>query len=162
MFVGSADFGGASVTIPLKERVMPLLDELSEAAKRIGAVNTIIRTPAGSAHSTLFFTQFSRHAHAHALRTSRLRGDNTDWQGIVEPLQPLLQRSAESRELKDSTWLAIVIGAGGTARAACFAMNQVREIFASTRISLSCLSSLDLPASNCSCSILALPRTPMN
>lgn len=42
-------FGGASVTIPHKQLVIPFLDELTPAATRIGAVNTVIpqTTPSG-------------------------------------------------------------------------------------------------------------------
>lgn len=53
-----ADMLGANVTVPHKQAVMPLLDEVSEIARRIGAVNTII--PQGE----------------------RLRGDNTDAYGF--------------------------------------------------------------------------------
>lgn len=56
-------FRGVNVTIPHKQTVMPLMDELSEAAQRIGAVNTIVVEPDG-----------------------RLRGDNTDWLGFLYPL----------------------------------------------------------------------------
>src|SRR5690606_16135381 len=35
------DLGGLNVTIPYKEQIIPYLDELSPAAKAIGAVNTI-------------------------------------------------------------------------------------------------------------------------
>lgn len=38
---------GANVTVPHKQAVMPMIDELSETARRIGAVNTIVRTPDG-------------------------------------------------------------------------------------------------------------------
>ena len=34
---------GANVTIPFKEAVIPYLDELDEGARRIGAVNTVVR-----------------------------------------------------------------------------------------------------------------------
>lgn len=34
-------FGGFNVTIPYKERIMPLLDEIDDAAKACGAVNTV-------------------------------------------------------------------------------------------------------------------------
>lgn len=37
------DFDGINVTIPYKQTVMPFLDEISEAAKKIGAVNTIVK-----------------------------------------------------------------------------------------------------------------------
>lgn len=36
-------FDGFNVTYPCKQRVMPLLDELDEAAQTIGAVNTVVR-----------------------------------------------------------------------------------------------------------------------
>ncbi len=38
----SLNFRGANVTIPFKEKVLPLVDEVSEEAKMIGAVNTIV------------------------------------------------------------------------------------------------------------------------
>ncbi|MCK9408598.1 MAG: shikimate dehydrogenase [Bacteriovoracaceae bacterium] len=38
----SLNFRGANVTIPYKEKVIPLIDEVSEEAKMIGAVNTIV------------------------------------------------------------------------------------------------------------------------
>jgi shikimate dehydrogenase len=37
-------FAGLNVTYPCKQLVMPLLDALSEEAKAIGAVNTVVRT----------------------------------------------------------------------------------------------------------------------
>ncbi|MEK9630073.1 MAG: shikimate dehydrogenase [Nitrospinota bacterium] len=36
-------FSGLSVTMPAKENIMPLLDEVNETAKQIGAVNTVVR-----------------------------------------------------------------------------------------------------------------------
>ncbi len=36
------NFRGANVTVPYKEKVIPLVDEVSEEAKMIGAVNTIV------------------------------------------------------------------------------------------------------------------------
>src|SRR3990172_11284482 len=50
---------GANVTVPYKEAVMPLLDEIDRRARAIGAVNTIVR------------------------RGSRLHGYNTDANGFV-------------------------------------------------------------------------------
>lgn len=37
-------FAGLNITFPCKQLVMPLLDALSEEAKAIGAVNTVVRT----------------------------------------------------------------------------------------------------------------------
>jgi pentafunctional AROM polypeptide len=100
------DFGGSNVTIPLKEVVAPLLHSTSEAVKRIGAVNTIVRSAEGTLH-----------------------GDNTDWQGIRSVLLERLPRSKP----RDND-VAVVLGAGGTARAAIFALQQMR--FASEHIVL--------------------------
>src|SRR6185436_11099860 len=36
-------FAGFNVTYPCKQLVMPLLDEISEEARSIGAVNTVVR-----------------------------------------------------------------------------------------------------------------------
>ena len=55
--------GGASVTIPFKEEIMPLLDELDPLAARMGAVNTVVN------------------------REGRLSGYNTDWLGAVTALK---------------------------------------------------------------------------
>ena len=37
------DFAGFNVTIPYKEQVMPLLDRIDLAAKKMGAVNTVVK-----------------------------------------------------------------------------------------------------------------------
>ena len=91
----SPSFGGASVTIPHKQRVMPFLDELTPAAQRIGAVNTVIP------------------------RDGVLTGDNTDWIGICEAIQgPLNRRPSENNRR------ALIVGTGGTARAASYAVTE--------------------------------------
>ena len=41
-FLKRREFAGINVTIPYKEAVIPFLDELSESARAIGAVNTIV------------------------------------------------------------------------------------------------------------------------
>lgn len=56
-------FLGANVTLPHKQAVIPLLDELDPLAARIGAVNTIVRQPDG-----------------------RLLGTNTDAPGLLADL----------------------------------------------------------------------------
>lgn len=88
---------GANVTVPHKEAVVPLLDEIDPVAAAIGAVNTIVRTPKG-----------------------RLAGANTDGVGLVAALLepggdgPLVQ------QLEGMT--VLLIGAGGAARAAALAL----------------------------------------
>ncbi len=58
-FIKNGDYDGLNVTIPYKKDVIPYLDELTDTAQRLGAVNTIVRTPDG-----------------------RLLGDNTDYFGL--------------------------------------------------------------------------------
>jgi len=99
--IRSPNFGGASVTIPLKLDIVPLLDEVSEAAQVLGAVNTII--PVTENGKTI------------------LRGDNTDWIGMVYALRQagLVKRS------KSAPGSGMVVGSGGTTRAAVYALHAL-------------------------------------
>lgn len=56
-FVRNGDFTGINVTIPYKKDVIPCMDELSPMAKRMGAVNTIVRREDGTlfGHNTDYF-----------------------------------------------------------------------------------------------------------
>eukprot|EP00834_Sanchytrium_tribonematis_P004179 NODE_191_length_13422_cov_1.451025.p1 type:complete len:1469 gc:universal NODE_191_length_13422_cov_1.451025:7688-3282(-) len=85
------DFGGASVTIPLKESILNFCDYLSPESKAIGAVNTVKKI------------------------NGKLHGYNTDWIGVRDCALNLLGRKPNN---------VLVIGAGGTSRAACYAVNQ--------------------------------------
>ncbi|MBP5428084.1 MAG: AAA family ATPase [Clostridia bacterium] len=58
-FLTARDFAGINVTIPYKTDVIPYLDELSELAREIGAVNTVV------------------------CRDGKLYGDNTDVHGMI-------------------------------------------------------------------------------
>jgi shikimate dehydrogenase len=89
-------FAGANVTIPHKQGVLGLVDELSEQARAVGAVNTIV-SRAGSDSAPV-----------------RLYGDNTDVAGFLEPLKPFLNSLYGAPML--------VLGAGGAARAAAYAL----------------------------------------
>ena len=100
----SDSFGGASVTIPLKLDIMPYLDSISEDAKLIGAVNTII------ANSAISSTQNQGGHH--------LTGRNTDWQGMT---RVLLNAGAQPSDQQSG----LVIGGGGTARAAVYALRSM-------------------------------------
>ncbi|PGH06715.1 pentafunctional AROM polypeptide [Polytolypa hystricis UAMH7299] len=103
-FIRSPDFGGASVTIPLKLDIMPLLDEVAPEAQLIGAVNTIVSVPAASSDED---------------QSAKLIGRNTDWQGMVRCL-----RKAGAYIAAEITTPppSLVIGGGGTARAAIYAL----------------------------------------
>ncbi|MCI5050167.1 MAG: hypothetical protein MRY32_07550, partial [Rickettsiales bacterium] len=59
-----AGFAGCNVTIPHKENVFALVDECSDAAKEMKAVNTVV-----------------------VLEDGRLRGDNTDGYGFIANLK---------------------------------------------------------------------------
>lgn len=56
-FLQNGEFDGLNVTIPYKKAVIPYLNDLSPIAKRLGAVNTIVRKPDGTliGHNTDYF-----------------------------------------------------------------------------------------------------------
>ena len=56
-FLKNGNFVGLNVTIPYKKDVIPFLDQLSPVARRLGAVNTIVRQGDGSlfGHNTDYF-----------------------------------------------------------------------------------------------------------
>ena len=56
-FLRDGDFSGINVTIPYKKDVIPYLDALSPAARKIGSVNTIVRRADGSlfGHNSDYF-----------------------------------------------------------------------------------------------------------
>src|SRR5215211_5682874 len=105
-------FAGANVTIPHKLAALAVADEASEAAKEIGAANT------------LAFTE------------GRIAAENTDATGILDALAPCMEpvhiRRREKGEPRGdggaAGWLAgtraLVLGAGGSARAAVWALKQ--------------------------------------
>lgn len=97
-------FLGANVTVPHKEAVVPLMHELTPAARSVGAVNTIVN------------------------RAGRLVGHNTDGEGFLRALDelPLEARTAETGSAPSHGGLAgatcVVLGAGGAARAVVHAL----------------------------------------
>lgn len=56
-FIRNGDFTGTNVTIPYKKDVIPLLDELSDTAIKMGSVNTVVRRKDGTllGHNTDYF-----------------------------------------------------------------------------------------------------------
>jgi len=85
------DYLGANITVPFKERVVPMVDRLTEEAQHTGAVDTITR------------------------EGPRLVGHNTDVIGFRAALDSLVGRHKMPK-------LAVVLGAGGGARAAVYAL----------------------------------------
>ncbi len=83
------DILGANLSLPHKTAALPLLDDLTPAARAIGAVNTVIH------------------------RGGRLTGDNTDAPGLLAALADVDAPRGG---------LSVVLGAGGAARAAVYAL----------------------------------------
>ena len=80
---------GLNVTIPHKQSVLPLVDDLTPSARAIGAVNTLY------------------------LETGKLIGHNTDAPGFWADLKKLPL---------DGVKVALILGAGGAARAIVYAL----------------------------------------
>lgn len=88
-FVRHGNWHGMNVTIPYKKTVIPLCDELSDLAKAIGSVNTLLRREDG----TIF-------------------GDNTDAFGFETLLRQVMPGSLTGKK-------ALVLGTGGASATVC-------------------------------------------
>ena len=88
---------GLNVTIPHKQAIIPLLDELTPAAEVIGAVNTIF------------------------VRDGLLLGDNTDAPGFLSDLRCFLETSSWNEK---GARHALLLGAGGAAHAVVYALQE--------------------------------------
>jgi len=86
-------FVGANVTIPHKETALRCVDRVEDTARRIGAVNTLVILPDGT-----------------------VEGRNTDAFGFIENLR------AGAPSWRGDQGPAVVLGAGGAARALCVAL----------------------------------------
>jgi shikimate dehydrogenase len=100
--VRSGSYDGLNVTVPHKERVLSLVDDIDPTARVIGAANTLVRSTGG-----------------------RITAHNTDAPALAEELRRLMQAHHSWADAR-----ALVLGSGGTARAAvaAFAQLGVREI----------------------------------
>lgn len=92
------DVLGANVTIPYKETVLRLVDEVDDEARRIGAVNTIV------------------------CRGGRLIGHNTDKYGFEKALETQPRRMGGPEGFPFTGDTILVLGAGGAARACALAL----------------------------------------
>lgn len=88
----AGEFAGGNVTVPHKEAMLGLVDHATDAARAIGAVNTLWR------------------------EGERICGDNTDVSGFLAHLDA----SAPSWDQRVGT--ALVLGAGGAARGIAFGL----------------------------------------
>lgn len=89
--IAAMGFAGLNVTLPHKEPVLALLDDVDEGASLIGTVNTI------------------------RVEDGRLRGFNTDGDGLLDALR-------HDGGVRVQGTRCLVLGAGGGARAAAFAL----------------------------------------
>jgi shikimate dehydrogenase len=92
---------GFSLTMPLKIEVLPLLDDITPEAQRIGAVNTV------------------------TVRDGRWLGSNTDVPAMID----LLSDATDVTDVTDVTDAAVsatVLGAGATARSALAALAHMQ------------------------------------
>ncbi len=102
-------FRGVNVTVPHKQAVMPLLDELEDAAQAIGAVNTVVVS-----RNPLSVTRKTDHRLRITDYESRMKGYNTDWAGFLADLVEL--------EVEVNGRDCLILGAGGSARAVAYAL----------------------------------------
>jgi shikimate dehydrogenase len=94
---GLDGFLGINVTVPHKIRIMDFLDEIDAGAKRVQAVNTIVRTSSG-----------------------KLVGYNTDGEGFIESLLTPLPGETGSFVTPLAKTDVLLLGAGGSARSVAF------------------------------------------
>ncbi len=85
-------FRGGNITLPHKERALHAVDSLSDVARRIGAINTLLVRDDSSIH-----------------------GDNTDGYGFIEHLKASAPHWRPGHK-------AVVLGAGGAARGVVVAL----------------------------------------
>lgn len=109
-FVKSATFGGASITSPFKQEIIPLIDILSPDAKAIGAVNTVIPLRNTGDNALLDRTSTGP--------VLALYGENTDWIGV----HTTVRRNLSPVNAVKPRTCALVLGAGGMAHATVYSL----------------------------------------
>lgn len=103
----NSGYQGCNVTIPHKEAALAMADSISEAAKAIGAANTLV------------------------FKAGKIHADNTDGVGFISNLK---QNAPDWDASSDP---ALVLGAGGAARAIIYALLQegTPKVFVANRTS---------------------------
>ncbi|TIA36609.1 hypothetical protein D6C78_05296 [Aureobasidium pullulans] len=111
-------FGGASISLPFKSEILSLLDLISEPAKAIQAINTIMPMRAMLDVESADSSQLSTSCRNRAGPISTLYGDNTDWTALYTCIHRYLSPANTVRPSSS----ALIIGAGGMARASIYAL----------------------------------------
>ncbi|KAI1917111.1 hypothetical protein LOZ61_000628 [Ophidiomyces ophidiicola] len=125
------NFGGASIVLPYRVQIIEHLTAKSRHAETIGAVNAVLPLRVDST-GYIYPLKEQANQRSRAGRIGGLYGDNTDWVSIFVCLRRGLSPRNAISPLKST---GLVIGAGGMARAAIYAMLKLgcRNIFVYNR-----------------------------
>lgn len=96
VLASNPELRGLNVTIPYKQQVIPFLDDISEEARAIGAVNVIKITHAG--------------------KRIHMKGYNSDVIGFTRSIEPLLERHHKK---------ALILGTGGASKAIEYGLRKL-------------------------------------
>jgi shikimate 5-dehydrogenase/shikimate kinase len=113
-------FGGASISMPFKREILSSVDSLSPSAREIGAVNTLLPIRYQDSQQSQGHP-FSKSQRNRAGPLTALHGANTDWMGIYA----CISRYISPANAPSPRTTSLVIGAGGIARAAIYAMARL-------------------------------------
>lgn len=106
-------FGGASISLPFKSQVLTLVAKQSTAVQLIGAANTLLPM-----HSHSGGLEYDEGDLENADGPTQLVAENTDWMGIYVCIA---KHCTPANHITKQT-SALVLGAGGIARAAIYAL----------------------------------------
>lgn len=98
ILASNPELKGLNVTIPYKEKVISYLDDMSEEARAIGAVNVVRVTHKGN--------------------KTILKGFNSDVIGFTQSIEPMLETNTHKK--------ALILGTGGASKAICYGLQQLR------------------------------------